>query len=173
MADTIAALVVAIVVIHAGYKLSKRTFDVLIDTAPAGIAEIVEDETRKVEGVIGISKIRVRPVGATIFIEIGIEVSRKISLEKAKEIGKKVEEKIKLKISDGNITVNTTPVTLNNETMIENIQVLTHLHNVSVHDIIIHLVDNKKYINFDLEVEASLSLSKSHNEAGDLEYLIK
>jgi cation diffusion facilitator family transporter len=173
MADTVAALVVAIVVLHAGYKLSKRTFDVLIDTAPVGIAEIVEDETRKVEGVIGISKIRVRPAGATIFIEVGIEVSRKISLERAKEIGKKVEEKIKLKIGDGDITVNTTPVVLNNETMIENIQILAHLHNVSVHDITIHLIDNKKYINFDLEVEASLSLSKAHEIATKLEESIK
>lgn len=173
MADTIAALVVAIVVLHAGYKLSKRTFDVLIDTAPAGIAEIVEDETRKVEGVIGISKIRVRPAGATMFIEVGIEVSRKISIERAKKIGKEVEEKIKIKIGDGDITVNTTPVTLNNETMIENIQILAHLHNVSVHDITIHLIENKKYINFDLEVEASLSLFEAHEIATKLEESIK
>jgi cation diffusion facilitator family transporter len=173
MADTIAALVVAIVVIHAGYKLSKRTFDVLIDTAPEGIAEIIKEEARKIEGVVGIQKVRVRPTGACIFIEISIEVSRKISLEKTKEIGKEVEEKIKTKINDSDITVNIIPITLNDETMIENIQILAHLQEVSVHDINIHLLKNVKYINFDLEVKDNLSVKEAHDISSKLEDSIK
>jgi Cation efflux family len=41
MADAIAALVVACFVILAGYRLGRRTFDVLIDTAPEGALERV------------------------------------------------------------------------------------------------------------------------------------
>ena len=172
-ADTIAALVVAIIVLRAGYKLSKRTFDVLVDTAPIGIAEIIKEEARKIEGVIGISKVRVRPAGATMFIEIDVEISRKISLEKSKEIGIKVEEQIKTKVDGSDITVRVIPIALNNETIIENIQILAHTHGVSVHDITIHLVDNKKYINFDLEVASDLTILKAHTIADKLENSIK
>ncbi len=173
MADTIAALVVAVVVIHAGYKLSKRTFDVLIDTAPAGIAELIENEAKKVEGVVGVSKVRVRPAGAALFVEISIEVSRKISLEKTKMIGNSVEEQIKTKIGESDITVHVVPITLDNETIIENIQILAHTHDVFVHDINIHLVNTKKYINFDLEVKYDLTVFEAHSIASKLEESIK
>ena len=173
VADTLAALVVAIIVLRAGYKLSKRTLDVLIDTAPVGLVEVIKDEAKKIEGVIGVSKVRVRPAGAFLFIEINIEVSRKISLEKARLIGKNVEEQIKTKIGESDINVHVIPVALNNETIIENIQILAHIYDVSIHDISIHLVENKKYINFDLEVEASSTVAMAHDLASKLEESIK
>ncbi len=173
MADTLAALIVAIIVLRAGYKLSKRTFDVLVDTAPIGIAEIIKEEAKNIEGVVGVQKIRVRPAGASMFIEIGIEISRKISLQKSKEITRQVEEKIKNKIGESDITVHTIPVVLDNETMIENIQILAHSHGVFVHDITIHIVNNKKYINFDLEVKNDCTLSEAHDIASRLEESIK
>lgn len=173
MADTIAALVVAIIVVRAGYKLSKRTFDILIDTAPVGIAEIVTEEAKKTEGVVSVSKVRVRPAGAFMFIEINVGVSRKISLEKAKEIGEKVEEKIKLKIGEADIKVHVIPIALDNETIIENIQILAHGYGVSVHDITVHLVGGKKYINFDLEVKSDLTILEAHKIASTLEESIK
>ena len=172
-ADTIAALVVAIIVLRAGYKLSKRTFDVLIDTAPAGITEIVKEESNKVEGVIGVSKVRVRPAGATMFIEVDVEISRKISLEKSKEIGKKVEEQIKKIINESDVTVRVIPIALNDETIIENIEILAHTHGVSVHDITVHKVENKKYVDFIMEVDSILTVLEGHNIASNFEDQIK
>lgn len=104
-ADTVAALVVAIVVIHAGYKLSKRTFDVLIDTAPEGTEELVNEITEHVPGVLKVERIRLRQVSNTIFIEINIVVDKKLSLEEAKKIGKNVVKEIKEKIEDADVTV--------------------------------------------------------------------
>lgn len=172
-ADTIAALVVAIVVIHAGYKLSKRTFDVLIDTAPEGLEEIVTETANSVEGVIGVSKVRVRIAGSSLFVEIGINVSRKLALEKVKKITKIVEENIVSKVGEADITIHTSPITLDNETITEHIQILAHSHDLSVHNIIVHMVENKTYINFDLEVSASLTMTSAHEIASDLENTLK
>ena len=172
-ADTIAALVVAVIVLRAGYKLSKRTFDVLVDTAPEGLAEIITEEAKKVPGVLNVSKVRVRPAGAIVFIEISVEISRKMSLEKSKEIGKVVEDQIKTKVADSDITVHVLPITPNNETIIEHIQILAHLHDVYIHDVVVHLIENKKYINFDLEVAAFSTVIEAHNIATELENSIK
>ncbi|MEI6580709.1 MAG: cation diffusion facilitator family transporter [bacterium] len=172
-ADTIAALVVAIVVIHAGYKLSKRTFDVLIDTAPEGLEEIVTETANNTEGVLGVSKVRVRIVGSSMFIELGIKISRKLALEKVKKITKNVEEQIKLKINNADITIHTIPTTLDNETIVEHIQILAHSQDLSVHDIAVHSIENKTFINFDLEVEASLTMEKAHETATKLEDVLK
>ncbi|MEI7810369.1 MAG: cation diffusion facilitator family transporter [bacterium] len=104
-ADTIAALVVAIVVMRAGYKLSKRTFDILIDTAPEGVEELVREIGEKNENVLKVERVRVRHVGTITFVEISIKIDRKLSLEKAKEIGKEIEEEIKTKVDDADVTI--------------------------------------------------------------------
>ena len=53
-ADAIAALFVALFVMHAGYTMGKRTIKVLMDAAPEGTIETLEDQIRKVEGVLEI-----------------------------------------------------------------------------------------------------------------------
>ena len=102
---SIAALVVAIVVMRAGYKLSKRTFDILIDTAPEGVEELVREIGEKNENVLKVERVRVRHVGTITFVEISIKIDRKLSLEKAKEIGKEIEEEIKTKVDDADVTI--------------------------------------------------------------------
>ena len=104
-ADTIAALVVAIFVLRVGYKLSKSTFDVLIDTAPPGTEELVHETAKNVPGVLDVERIRLRHVGNTIFIEINIKVDRKLLLEEAKQIGKNVAKEIKNKIENADVSV--------------------------------------------------------------------
>lgn len=108
-ADAIAAIGVSLFVLHAGYRLGKRTIDVLIDAVPAGLPGKVLDIIRQVDGVIAIKRIRVRPAGITIFIDITITVSNKLSLSKAHDIADLVEDKIKASIPEADITIHPEP----------------------------------------------------------------
>ena len=105
VADTLAALVVAVIVLRAGYKLSKRTFDILIDTAPEGVEDLVREIGEKNKNVLNVERVRVRHVGTITFIEISICIDRKLSLEKAKEIGQDIEKEIKSKVKDADVTI--------------------------------------------------------------------
>jgi len=67
-ADAFAAIGVSIFVLIAGYRLGKRTIDVLIDTAPEGISDIVKETIKDVEGIIAVNTVRVRPLGPSVFI---------------------------------------------------------------------------------------------------------
>lgn len=108
-ADSIAALVVAMFVIHAGYVLGKRTIEVLVDAVPAGLPEKIKNLVKKVDGVMSIKRIRVRPAGITIFIDITITVGSNLSIGKAHEISDKVEDKIRLSFPEADITVHIEP----------------------------------------------------------------
>lgn len=57
-ADSVAALVVAVLVCIAGWRLGKRTIDTLIDVAPPGAAEKITTIAARVAGVVRVEQVR-------------------------------------------------------------------------------------------------------------------
>lgn len=172
-ADAVAAIGVSLFVLHAGYVLGKRTIDVLMDAAPVGLTEKITEITKKIKGVIDVEKIRVRPVGPSVFVDIVVTVSRKLPLLKVQEICGDIEKNIHAEIPETDITLRAKPLSLDNETIAERVQMIASNHNLSVHDIVFHTQNNKKYLSFDLEVDSNLDINKAHKIASHLEGSIK
>lgn len=168
-ADAIAAIVVAVFVSLAGYRLGKRTLDTLLDSAPDGVSEEVKKIVLSVPGVFDVTRVRVRPLGPTIFIDLIINVSRTLPLTLVHKISAEVESKIKNKIPGSDVLVHVKPVQLSNETIIEAVQTLALKAGFSVHDIVIDKLDEKKFISYDLEVPASFDVDKAHKASEKLE----
>lgn len=173
IADSIASIVVALFTAYAGWRLGKRTIDILIDTAPEGLTERIKEITEKVVGVVGIEKIRVRPAGSFVFVDMRIQVSRKLPMGKIKIICKNVEDEIQKSIKEADITIHAVPISLKTETIVEQIHLMALDQGLEVHDIAIHTLGNKKYIHFDLEVEAGFNLEEAHQTASILEQSIQ
>lgn len=168
-ADAIAAIGVSIFVLVAGYRLGKRTINVLIDTAPEGISDIVEKAVCNIEGVVGVEKIRVRPLGPSIFIEIEICISRGYSVVKADEVVKKAKSAVHQKVAGADIVIHTRPIQLKDETMVDVIRTTAFKHALSVHDIVVDILNGKKYISYDLELPGNLTVFEAHETASHLE----
>ena len=66
-ADSAAALIVAVFILIAGWRLGRRTVDTLTDTAPEGAAARISEIARHVGGVVAIERVRARPVGPALF----------------------------------------------------------------------------------------------------------
>ncbi len=173
-ADSVAAFIVALFIIIAGWRLGKRTIDVLIDAAPEGLTERIIETAKQVEGVVGIEKARVRPAGAFVFVDIVINVSRKLPLNKTQFICKEVEEKIdELVLPKADIAVRANPLSLNDETIADRVKIAALSRNFNIHHIVTHSVGGKKYISFDLELDPDLTIDKAHQIASNLEESIK
>ena len=85
-ADAAAALIVAVFICIAGWRLGRRTIDTLTDTAPAGVSEQVAAIARRVPGVVGVERVRVRPAGAVLFVDLAVAVSRTLPLDRVTTI---------------------------------------------------------------------------------------
>jgi cation diffusion facilitator family transporter len=109
-ADSIAALVVAIIVIYVSAELGIRTISALLDTAPKGLAEKVHTVAINVEGVVNVHDIRIRPSGAHTFIDMHITMDGNCSLNKAHAATEVIERAIHKIISPVDITVHVEPV---------------------------------------------------------------
>lgn len=108
-ADTIAAMIVSIIVLSVSYRLGKRSFDVLIDRAPEGIREQIEEIVSAFPEVIRCHDLKLRESGPYKFLEMNIHVDRNMTIEHAHEISHKVEAGINEKFSNMQVTIHAEP----------------------------------------------------------------
>ena len=168
-ADSLAAIGVSIFIMVAGYRLGKKTIDVLIDTAPEGVSDIVREIASNVPGVISVEKIRVRPLGLLMFIEMEIGTNRGFSLMKVDEVVKKIKDAIKQKIAESDILIHTKPVQMKDEKMIDIVRAVAFKHSLSVHSIIIDKLNDRRFISYDLELPGHLTVFEAHEISSNLE----
>jgi cation diffusion facilitator family transporter len=108
-ADSIAALVVAVIVIYVSGELGWRTIAALLDTAPKGLAEKVEGVAAGVPGVVDAHAIRIRPSGAHTFIDMHVSMDGNVSLKDAHAATEVIEDAILKVISPADVTVHVEP----------------------------------------------------------------
>ena len=93
-ADSAAALIVAVVILIAGWRLGRRTIDTLTDTAPEGASTRISDIALRTGGVVAVERVRVRSVGPTLFADLVVAVSRTLPLDRVAAIKKEVSAAI-------------------------------------------------------------------------------
>jgi cation diffusion facilitator family transporter len=172
-ADSFAAIGVSIFVLIAGYRLGKRTINVLIDTAPEGVLEIVKEVVENIESIISVEKIRVRSLSPSIFIEVEIGISRNLSLVRVDEISQKVKMAIQQKIAGADVVIHTKLIQMKDETMIDVVKAAAAKHAYSVHGIVVDSLNDKKFISYDLELPGKLTVLEGHEIASHLEEEIR
>src|SRR6202167_1790907 len=84
--DATAPFVVAVFICIAGWRLGRRTIDTLTDTAPAGVSERVTAIARRVPGIAAVERVRARPAGAVLFVDLSVGVSRTLPLDRVATI---------------------------------------------------------------------------------------
>jgi cation diffusion facilitator family transporter len=108
-ADSVAAMVVAIIVIYISGELGYRTIAGLLDTAPKGLAEEVEKAAAAVPGVVDAHAIRIRPSGAHTFIDMHVTMNGDMSLRDAHAATIVIEQAIMKIVSPADVTVHMEP----------------------------------------------------------------
>ena len=108
-ADSVAALVVAVIVIYISAELGWRTISALLDTAPRGLAEKIEKVAASIHGVVDAHAIRIRPSGAHTFIDMHVTMDGSVTLKEAHAATELIEDAILKEISPADVTVHVEP----------------------------------------------------------------
>jgi len=109
-ADSLAALVVAGIVIYISVQLGWRTIAGLLDTAPRGQAEKVKRAAASIEGVANAHAIRIRPSGASWFVDLHVTMDGNIHLNRAHATTEEIEKKVQQIIPGADVTVHVEPL---------------------------------------------------------------
>jgi cation diffusion facilitator family transporter len=172
-ADAAAAIVVAVFIAIAGYRLGRRTIDTLTDTAPAGVSERVAAIARQVPGVVAVERVRARPAGAVLFVELGVGVSRTAPLDRVTAIKDQLTRAIRADIPAVELTITTEPRALDDETVRERVMVIARDLGLAIHHIAVQAIAGRLSVSVDLEVDGTQPLAAAHQTASRLEEAIR
>ena len=172
-ADAAAAVVVAVLICFAAWRLGRRTIDTLTDTAPEGAAETVTQIAGRVHGVVAVDRVRVRPVGDKIFVEVVVGVSRTLPLDRVEALKAAVADAIRGGLPRSEVDVITAPRALDNETAVERVMVIARNQALAVHHVTVHDIRGTYSVSLDLEVESKMPLGDAHDIADKLETALR
>lgn len=170
--DPLAAIAVAVLISVLGFRMGRRTLATLVDTAPEGVAEEAEAEIRKVPGVVEVERVRVRMVGPRYFIDAAVKLPRTFPSDQLAMVKAKVQQAVTGLFDGADVTVTTTPIALDNESMMDRIMVIARNRALAVHHVTVHDLRDRLAVALDLEVDGKLTLRAAHEIADALEAAI-
>jgi divalent metal cation (Fe/Co/Zn/Cd) transporter len=172
-ADAAAAIVVAIFICVAGWRLGRRTIDTLTDTAPAGVSERIAAIARSVPGVVAVERVRARHGGAVLFVDLGVGVSRTLPLDRVAAIKERATRAIRAAMPEAEVTITTEPRALDDETVRERVILIARNRGLAVHHVAVQAIADRLSVSTDLEVDGTLALAAAHDIASRLEESIR
>jgi cation diffusion facilitator family transporter len=95
IADSIAAIAVAVIVIVISVRLAKRAIDSLLDAAPPAITKTTKEILDSSPEVLGYHDLRIRSSGEGYFIMFSLHLKSELTLRQAHDISEKIEQQLK------------------------------------------------------------------------------
>lgn len=172
-ADSIAAVIVSVVIIIVGLKLSRKAIDALMDKVPAGLSEKIQYEAKLIEGVEGIKSFRIRSTGSKIFVDMTIFISRIIPFSRAHEIANAVERRILELTPEADVIIQSEPIETEKESINEKIRMIVSGFGLKSHDIFSHKINNEIFTELHIEIDNTNDLTKAHDIVTEIEESIK
>ncbi|HXX34287.1 MAG TPA: cation transporter dimerization domain-containing protein, partial [Thermodesulfobacteriota bacterium] len=108
-ADSVAAIVVGLIVVYISVKLGMSTVQALLDVAPSGIEEKIISVVSAIAGVTNCHNVRVRYSGPQLFVDIHILVDGNQTLRQAHNLTEEIERTIQKLIPNADVTVHPEP----------------------------------------------------------------
>jgi len=93
-ADSVAALIVAVIVVHVCWVLGKKAVDALLDKAPEKESDDVKEIIKSFKDIIDYHDLKLRNSGHILFVEATIHVDPSLSLIEAHTISELLEKAI-------------------------------------------------------------------------------
>lgn len=108
-ADSIAALLVAIIVLRVSYQLGRKAIDVLLDKSPVDAKQTVRDILKSHPEVKKYHSFKARTAGADTFIKVNVHFDPDLSLREVHEVCDKIESEIQLRVARSEVYIHAEP----------------------------------------------------------------
>jgi len=168
-ADPIAALIVAGIVVYVSWRLARQTIDALLDGAPAGIRGKIIGEVSRVDGVLGVDRVRIRRGGSKYFADISVAMSRNVTFQKSEQVANDAASVVRALLPEADVVVNATARASRGESLFDRIRAVATRNNLNVHDISVQDVHGRLHVEQHVELDEHMPLKDAHNRVTRLE----
>jgi cation diffusion facilitator family transporter len=173
VADPLAALCVAVLVMSVSWRLARQTVDALLDAAPTGARGQIIDAVRRVDGVLEVDRARIRRAGNRYFADLSIGLSRNVTFQRSEQMTREVADAVRRILPDADVVVHPAAKAVSTENIFDRIRAVATSSNLNVHDISIQDFHGELHVEQHLELDETLSLKEAHDQVTELESEMK
>jgi cation diffusion facilitator family transporter len=161
-ADSIAALVVSVIIVYVSWRLARQTIDALLDAAPAGYRARIGDEVLKINGVIEVDRVRIRRAGNHYFADLAVGLARNVTFQRSGQVVAEISGKVRGILPDADVVIHPVPRETGSENIFDRIRAVAARNNYSVHDVSVQDLGGYLHVEQHLELNENLSLKEAH-----------
>jgi len=173
-ADSIAALLVACIVLFAAVRLMRRNVDVLMDVVPADAEEAARRAIAGVEPSVELRRLRMRQAAGRHFADVVIGVNFDAAVGQGHAAADAVERAVQSALPEADVVVHVEPrgddlaIRERAHAAALGVRRVREVHNVSVLS-----VDSATQLSLHLKLPGDLSLDEAHEIAEEVERAIR
>jgi cation diffusion facilitator family transporter len=184
LADPIAALVVAAIILRVSWSLARQTLDTLLDATPAQAGQTAAQtrwklvrELEAIPGVLAVDRLRTRRSGSGYFADLTLAMPRNLTFQRSEQITFAATEAIQRVLANADVVVHSVPTATLAESVHDRVRAVAARANLSIHDLSVKQYDDapshELHLELHLEVDERLSLAEAHDLVTGLEAEIR
>ena len=172
LADPIAAIIVAFIILYVTWKLARRTIDTLTDATPpearAQNRELIR-ELASIDGVISVERVRTRSSGPGYFADVTLGMPRNLTFQRSEQITSAATAAVQRHLHGADVVVHSVPVASLAESIHDRIRAVAARSNLNIHDVTVQEFNHRLHVEQHLEVDETMSLAAAHALVTQLE----
>ena len=168
-ADPVAAIVVAILILHFGWQLAWRTVGALTDFIPPETRRRVLGEIQGIEGVLSIDQARMRRAGNRYFADFTLSLPRQLTFQRVEDTVRKATSAVQRVLPGADVVIHTVPRSTFAESVFDRIRAVAARSGVTLHEISVQSLGDSLRVEQHLELNENLPLSEAHRFVRRLE----
>ncbi len=171
-ADPVAALGVSVFVLVTSIRLGKACVDALMDTAPHGSETRIRHVLEQFDENLKFRNLRVRTAGAKSFINLDLDVDRRLSFEEAHTVVHRVQDAIEEEIPFSDVVIHADPYQSEREKIIDTLRLQSKHLQLNIHHVSLIRIEKGYVVEFHLECDEHMSLEEAYHLTNKLKTLI-
>jgi cation diffusion facilitator family transporter len=189
LADPIAALVVAGVILRVSQRLAHQTIDTLLDATPTTDptsrqpqskdqlrANLLHDLTA-IPGVLTVERLRTRRSGSNYFADVTLGLPRNLTFQRSEQLTMDATLAVQRHLPGADVVVHSIPTASLAESVHDRVRAVAARRNLSIHEITVQQIAGEQddrlhpglHIEQHLEVDETMPLRQAHELVTDLE----
>ena len=173
LADSVAAMLVAVIVLILCWRLGRRSIDALMDRAPQGMMDQVRLVLAGIGGVSGEPRIRLRQAGDRIFADIELGMAAGLPLAEGERVAELAREKIREVLGrNASVLIQLRGKRGDTSSLRQQVATVVAMEGVHGHNITVRKMDDGAHVDLHLELPGEMSLEEGHAIADRVEVLI-
>ena len=176
LADPIAALLVAAIILRVCWSLARRTADTLLDATPAPDGTSAAQTRRNlihsldgIDGVLSVERLRTRRAGPRYFADVTLAMPRNLTFQRSEQITAAATEAIQRVLPSADVVVHSLPTASVAESIHDRVRAVAARANLSIHDVSLQQYDDALHLELHLELDETLPLRQAHDIVTRLE----